>query len=1448
MVEKISSLISVNTQATLTRGVHLSCYGDADPDRIRENERLASGYIFSSGAASGNLRSAVDIFERVRDALNTSGTHNVFSIIAQYGHGKSHFALVLANYFGRPPDDPVLIKIVAQIEACTNSNTAYLFSAFKKEAQKPQLVVRLSGQDVRNLRQGFMQALRRALDENAQSRDYQIGAVSLSAAKWLRSLSGEKRQQAEKILGEDYQADLSALISDLEAFDSTKELVTRDLSVRLNGVAADFGADLNLREVINKVIADLCVGADSPYHKMVILFDELGMYAERWCYNRMEAGDLAPQQILEACDSNKGRMCMVAFIQREMPEIARGYDLVRDEFRKWSERFPPETTLRLESSLEQVIKGLLTKKRPEWETFARDQMPRLDRATTAAWQILPSYQANQDRWTQSNFTSIVGVGSFPLHPITTGLLCNLKFTQGARTIIEVVTSAVQDKGEQPALLATGDLNFVLPIFLVDEFAVNFEGQENRYDAYKHAQGKLGANVSDSLYQVLKALFLFEVGRLKRYDSQPHAQVLAQLCGLREEETLAALKELAEEHDVIRFSQARREYEFTGLGASRSEIRQQLIAKTAGQHIANLATKLDSLNLLSTVQLPDTEAVKFKSDHGILSGREWHLAARLMNAASLSADAVRKVYEAVRVQGDARGVVIYVVSSDSSELEVAQERATITLDELRVGENYLPVVLAIPSVPINVDQELLIHDALKGFSSPQQSYYGESYNEAVKDSERRLNDAFTAYFRYEGMRYSVARSVSATFRGNDSHHLDQISSRLFAQAFPFRVPATSQLMNVNSAPGNSKVADVARYLLKNDGDFGILDTPAKNLAASLHEGQDKWGVLTARNRLQEPKDTQVARSWKELDGAVLEDRLIQFALLNERLRGMPFGHDDYTLTLLYAAWVGFNKTELSFLGALEGRNAPSQPLSISEFQDKIKKAKEFIRWLSDGNVQIQRPGKLHKRKAGDYLKQLETVTEYEKAVKLVDKFDEIVALLTDDDLKEKVLAKTRQMGAEIRLIHEHNKRLKDLGVLIEKTHVVKELLAIQDGLPAPPETLLIYDENPHIATKKSLNARIESEVAKQTQQPLKTREQYEGVKDKLRDMKDALRRSGRQDLEQLCASALERIDAEYEGLKTKEREVAVIGDVERFSANEAGLAANQKQELLIEELLNTKLEAASENTRTRVERNLQQVKRRISALEQWIVNLPQDVEDATELTTVRRLRDEVIKRERDYVDTPKRETLNAQRELLEQKERALLEEATERATRHARVQAYMSAVENHARRAEEAKTFEAAIQNVSEIRSGSPPEDAILSDEEQLQVNEAIGRGVARASVLIRDLLRAPNFPKEQEFLSQQFKLEQAIKAVAGFADAPGDWQSSLNEALRVLTHALDQWRAIRSQDIANSIVDDFGKLATVKDRADCLLRLAEVCKAEGLSAEYVEKLIKTLKLVGGSNA
>jgi hypothetical protein len=1434
MSEKIRDLISVNRQAALIRGVQLDWYGD--PQQERENERLASGYIFSSGATSHGSLSAINIFTRIRETLNISGAHNIFTVIAQYGHGKSHFALVLANYFGRVAGDPVLTKIIRQIESCTDANTAHLFEAFKNQAQKPQLVIRLSGHDFRDLRQGFMKALRRALDENEHSRGYSIGAITTNAAKWLRSLTGERQRQAQGFLDEHHQTDLDALINALDNFDSTKETIARDLSLRLNGVPADFGADLNLREVINQVIADLCVGADGPYHKMVILFDELGIYAEKWCANRMAAGDLAPQQLLEACDNNKGKICLVAFIQREIGEAVKSYE-VQDDFRKWAERFPPETRFWLESSLEQVIQGLLTKNRPVWNEFALDHMPRIDKEAEAAWRILPYYQNKPEQWTQNKFISTVGVGAFPLHPLTTGLLCNLTFTQGARTIIEVVNTAVENKADDAAVLPSGKLNLVLPTFLVEEFAVNFDQQEDRYNLYTHAREKLGANAPSKLYEILKALFLFEVGGLKRFENQSHASVLAHLCGVPEDDVADALKELDEEYGVIRFAPARREYEFSGIGTSKNEIREQIKRQISGQRVASLATKLEGLNMLEGVKLEDSEAVKYKSDHG-LEGEDWRLKPRLLDVSKLNPETVKRVTEEGQASSEARGTVIYVVSSDSAELEEAQEQATRILDKLRIGDNPYPTVLAIPSSPaVGIEQEILIYEVLVNWNQGQKERFGEAYGDAIKDCKRRLKESFEAHLRHESLRYYTASIVAQRLKNNETHHLDLIASKLFEESFPYRVPARSHFMRMSSTRGNSIVADVARRLLVNDIDFGELATESKNLISHvLVDGPDKWGVLTARHRLQEPTDSRVKEAWKVLDGAVLEDRPVTFAHLNARLQSIPYGHDDYTLTLLYASWVGIHKNELRFHGSIAGSNT-QRPLSISEFRDQLRKAKDFIKWLNERTITIQRPGRITKRRATDYLRNVEGVSDFEKAKKLLDKLDEILAdLATDDDLRANIVERAQKLQAEVTNVAGHIKEIQSFRSGAEKTDSVMTLLRIVKNFPKKPQTQLQYDESVYSDALHFIENKIESEVNKQTLQPLGRIENHESLRNKIKEIGTALRQSGRQDLEKLCVTALERVEEEYKALK-------VLAEIEGFKPNDANLAANRKQATYIEELLASKLTQAADSTRQRIERHLQGMNKRIASLADWINSLPQRVERAANLENITQQRDDLIARERDYEQTPEAELLLEQRHALEGKERKLRDEANRQAARQAQVTAFMQVVQTRLGRIVKAQSFATAVVDMSDLSEVvATPENSVLNEAERAEVDNAIEKAKGRVETLLRELLRPRDLQDETEYINRQAELERAASSIQSISNVSNEWHRELEASQQQFNQVFADWRAKRSRDIANRIIDDFGRLQTPEQRANCLLKIAEICKAEGLSAEYLDRLVEVLEL------
>ena len=567
------------------------------------------------------------------------------------------------------------------------------------------------------------------------------------------------------------------------------------------------------------------------------------------------------------------------------------------------------------------------------------------------------------------------------------------------------------------------------------------------------------------------------------------------------------------------------------------------------------------------------------------------------------------------------------------------------------------------------------------------------------------------------------------------------------------------MRLNSNPGNSAVAEVARYLLKNDGDFGVLNTAAKNLASTvLQEGVDKWGVLNFRNRLHEPTDERVALSWRELDGAILEDRPTDFKALNARLQSMPFGHDDYTLTLLYAAWIGLNKNELRFYGSLAGRNDAVRMLSLSEFQGKVTRAKDFIKWLNEGRAQIQRPGKLSKKKAEKYLKDLEDVSEYTQATTLLGKVEEIVTALSETDpTRTSIIAQAQKLNFERKKIKDCEQEVSQYKKLVGDNSTVRNLLLILRAYPQKPETYLGYDDSFYIEGANLLNERLATEVAKQTGQPLTRIEQYEAVKNAFQEMGDALKQSGRHDLEQLTVAALGRVEEEYKRLLAQGRESAIVADIESFKVNDANLKACRRQAERVEELLASKLVDASESVRERVVRSLQQTNKRIATLEQWLVSLASRAETASDTGSVGRVRDDIFTHERDYTNTPELAQLNSLKQQIEEKQSALREQAAAGVVQAARREEYCRTVQERAARVLRMNSFDLALPELNELfELSSAPEDLSLTKAQKEILDDSLKMANERIEVLYRELLR-PHHAKRTIIRRVRHRKPDALK-------------------------------------------------------------------------------------------
>jgi hypothetical protein len=1421
MVKKIKDLVSVNTQAALVKGVQLSWYGD--PQQEKENERLATGYIFSSGHVKKPHASAINIFESVRDSLSKPGSQNVFTIIADYGHGKSHFALVMANYFGRDHNAPLVEKIIKQIESCSDPNTAAHFRSFKKNAGKPQLVVRLSGHDFTDLRQGLLRALRRALDEHEATHDYAIKAVSAEAAKWLRSLNKEQLKIAEEYLDKHHRIDVEALIDALERFDTSKEILAKELSRVVHGWEVNFGADLNLKSTINEVIRDLCTGAEAPFYKMVILFDELGIYAEKWCYNRMEAGGLAPQQITEACDDNRGRLCLVGFVQRHIEDFVKGSALEED-FMKWAGRFPRETTFTLEANLEQVIKGLIRKNPAGWDHFARDNMPQITQESDRAWEVLKNYQ-NNTRWTKDKFINVVGVGSYPLHPLTTGLLCNLTFTQGARTIIDVVHTVVGDFQDEPALVG-GKLRLVRPTILVDLFEGNFEGKEERYSLYVNALRHLGNNAPQALYEVLKALFLYDVGNLKKYESQAHANVLARLCGLTESEVTNALDQLDKDFSVVRFSQATKEYQFSGIGTSRNEIRQQVIRETANRKLPSLSANLNSLGLLERMPLPDSEAVEFKAEFG-LEGDEWNLAPRLLDASRINAEQVRSLANDLKSTNQARGLIIYLVSEDGVELDEARSQAITILDQIHNSANSSPIAVGVPQAPAaNIGQEVLIRQVLDGWGPAKREQYGEAYGDVVKDSDRRLEDALRAHLRHENMSYLVASAVKQRLKVRDEHRVDRIADKLFEDAFPYRAPAKFHVMNVSKNAGNTAVAEVSRQLLINDVAFGTLSQMTQGVVKSvLLEGPDRWGALNSKYRIQEPTNDRVLKAWKELDNSVGVDRPSTFASLIDKLRGSPYGYDEYTLTLLLSAWIGRNKNELTFAGSLDVKRPKFQQLSLSDLQGQLKKARDFTKWLLEGKVQLQNVRKGKKDAAVKHLKQLEEESNYDLAVSLLASTKEVIAgISADDELIPKINEAATKLKEQVDKVSDYYQLVLLAHKASQNTNDVLLLLRLAEKFPPKPDTRLDYDDAPFVDAKKALEGKIASEVDNQTRRPLERIEGYEKLRDEFAARRDALHNVGRADLERRYVEALQRIEEEHRNLKAQQEEGHIIAEVNAMKVSGSSLSMRREYVSRLTHLLENDLATASQETRMQVESKLRYVQEGIDEQVAWLAGLPHKMEEITDTGGARPLLYEIIRREREYEGTAESSDLQRYKQSVEIRARDLEAEESLRAIRDTKAQARLATFREKAQRVAKARTFDESLRELIDMEQfRCAPSDVTFNAAEEQEIEALTSDSRARVDKLYSALITAPVPQDEVGFGQRQLQLHRAIEAFSLSEQFPEEWLPQLEAQVEKVKQDLDTWRAARAEEVERQRRDEQEKLRRARNQrlADERVKQAE---------------------------
>ena len=1251
---KIGDLVKVDERAAFRNDVQLDNFNNP-----QLNFGLINSYLFSSALPGGRQPThslsiaPAGVLENLVQTFLSDRLDNRFYLIATYGHGKSHLALALANYFSRPSASPEVSTLLEKLgNALGDSAKASRYADFK-QSRGEFLVLRLRGDVPRSLHEQVLQGLEKALSEHTATKNEKLPFWFAEAERIIINFSPADKEKANQFL-ESAGYDIPSLLKRLGNREDVYDLCVR-LIQHVSSIRPNLGGEVSLAQVIHWATDKFC-GKGKPLGGLLILFDEFSLYVQKYA-QRNATGEL--QDLLNGVSDRQGKAAFLAFSQIDLMQLADNLQIagstrvgLKRELKKKKKKWV------LFSLMESVIDAYLIQDEQRWQTFLSNPQSRgpIHHATDIAWERFKKRYSTTLQWTLQHFQENVTKGCFPLHPITTYLLCNLRLQSDdagtPRTVLGFVLEELRTRQDEPIVIENR-LNWVQPISLVDYFEGRLSG--DLYAQYNAARHTIGNDAPEE-QAILKALLLQYLAEVR---ARPDEQIefLAHTAGLEERVAKQTLRKLSDNH-IIRYEQS---YGggYTFWAASNQP---KLLQETIQKKLEQFEWSIDELNALNKTLLNSNfGSFEIKVDWG--NSTDWAAREYIVTADLLSewmqhmAAQFTYAYNHRDLIEPDRSSVLWVIASRDDEIVAVREQVSSEFQTTfaKLSENP-PVLVAV--VPQRAQPELLEAYrrkwALVKFTTKERADAGqEMYDAETKQADialfRALRlirsvDEYPAEIERPHTAYIVPTAYIGESRKSERVSLRELLIRLYRVAYAYTPTEFFTQYRVVSK-GVNKLKDTtvksSKVLISN----AIADLKALARSDSMVRDLSekflirKWEVLTADYRIKEqPGSRRVREAWQFIDNTIRADnaetklREALFPLLNP-----PYGYDYNTALLLFSAWFGYHKLDLEV--NVNGRRVQQQALI-----DLVGKGgpRDFFLAIATSDVVG-----LRRRAAPDKVAvkaRIQAIGQNQFDLETAN--NEIVWLREtgkderfDVDLRSSADQAAENLAHAVGQATQYNRDARQLKEQISRANSAKDLIGLQKKIGQLPTLGNIQVEaDPPESLRQQIEERLTAVVeafCRENEAPKKITDIGRN-RDRLKEEKKAVTNVGLPHLIELIEQSLSRLDQREKeleaALQAEQREknlLATINNVDpqgRLQQLRAGLAVLNELDNLPEKL---SLQCAA---------RLQQVQKAIDAILSQIAQCRHDSESVTQQAQLQPIRDKLLTLQPRCADTEEAEEI------------------------------------------------------------------------------------------------------------------------------------------------------------------------------------------------------------------
>jgi hypothetical protein len=677
---------------------------------------------------------ARDAFYNISRGLHPTSRKRAHIISGTYGSGKSHFALVIANYLTKNTNSEDLKTIFDRIREKDPTKAQEICNI--RNVGKPYLLILIEGYDPGGVEHALLKGLKEALTDPQRGNltEDSLETPYLAAIKKIEEWKEKKPkffEELEKCLDQN-GTDIETLLSELKEIKEDALRLFREIHRQIT--LSDFDLFLGYKKV-SEIYREMCgyLIKEKGFKGIAIIWDQFNDHLESISppYLGKEASLI--RDFAETVERSGDTQLHLILISHNLPHTYIQDKISKESLDNWMTvegRFKQYKLAAIKEA-EELIDYILIQK------TGIDEWKEVERKIEGSTQLLDSilemdlYPDKQKEWIKETILK----GAFPMHPLTTYCLPRISDIVGqqARTMFTFFEDAVGLKGfieETPIFDETGELNFYTAERLFDFFRDAIENNLETRNIIRNYDETMRRVIDpdDILTQkVIKTLAILDTIKVKYsipiLKTPLHLSNILKVEGKEIETLLEAFKE-----NKILWKATNGEYEFSSgrvLVDFEGDLRKEKSQIIWDNPILKLKEERPPHNLL---------AKEYDRDYAV---------ERKLLGDYISPDGLNNLshYENLIKNGYKDGFILYVITESKEEVKSARE--------LAVNIKNPQIVIAIPKDIIEVYAPLRTKIALDQLAkkAPYDKKEGQAYSEWKDryDSEVKKLDSAIGHF-------------------------------------------------------------------------------------------------------------------------------------------------------------------------------------------------------------------------------------------------------------------------------------------------------------------------------------------------------------------------------------------------------------------------------------------------------------------------------------------------------------------------------------------------------------------------------------------------------------------------------------------------------------------------------------------------------------------------------